>query len=48
MRELGSLPGVEKVTADHKTQVVRLTLDVEKMSPDEAREQLARAGFPAR
>ena len=47
MRELGGLPGVEKVTADHKTQVVRLALDVEKMSPDEAREQLERAGFPA-
>ena len=48
MRELGGLPGVEKVAADHKTQVVRLTLDVEQMSTDEAREQLASAGFPAR
>ena len=48
MRELGRLPGVEKVTADHRTQVVSLTLDTEKMSPDEAREQLERAGFPAR
>ncbi len=48
MRELGRLPGVAKVTADHKTQLVRLTLDVETMSPDEAREQLERAGFPAR
>ena len=48
MRELGGLPGVEKVTDDHKTQVVRLTLDVEKMSHDEARKQLERAGFPAR
>ena len=48
MRELGGLPGVEEVTADHRTQVVRITLDVEKMSPDEARKQLERAGFPAR
>ena len=48
MRELSGLLGVEKVTADHKTQVVRLTLDVEKMSPDEARKQLERVGFPAR
>ncbi len=48
MRELGSLPGVERVAADHRTQVVRLTLDVEVMSPDEARNQLERAGFPAR
>ena len=48
VRELGGLPGVERVTADHKTQVVKLTLDIERMSPDEAREQLTRAGFPAR
>ena len=48
MRELGRLPGVEAVTADHRTQVVRLTLDVDVMSPDEAKKQLERAGFPAR
>ena len=44
---LGRLPGVVKVKADHKTQLVSLTLDTEKMRLDEVKSKLEAAGFPA-
>ena len=47
MRELGSVPGVETVEADQRTQIVRVTFDAERLSPDEVRDELGRAGFPA-
>ena len=44
---LGRLPGVIKVKADHKTQLVSLTLDTEKMPLDEVKQHLESAGYPA-
>ena len=46
-RELGRLSGVEKVRADHKTQIVSFTLDTEQITPDEVKKQLELAGFRA-
>jgi copper chaperone CopZ len=42
---LGRLPGVAKVKADHKTQKVSLTLDVEKAPLEEVRRKLESAGY---
>jgi copper chaperone CopZ len=42
---LGRLPGVAKVKADHKTQKVSLTLDVEKVPLEEVRMKLETAGY---
>lgn len=39
-------PGVLRVQADHTTQIVALTLDVDRTSLDEIRARLERAGFP--
>lgn len=47
MRELGSVPGIETVEADHRTQIVRITFDAEQLSPDKLRNELELAGFPA-
>ncbi|MEE8518834.1 MAG: cation transporter [Dehalococcoidia bacterium] len=45
-RELGSLPGVEEVQTDIPTQHVTLRLDTEQMTPEEAKKQMERIGFP--
>ena len=42
---LGRLPGVAKAKADHKTQTVHLTLDLEKVSVQEVMEKLADMGY---
>lgn len=42
---LGRMPGVAKVKADHKTQKVSLTLDVEKAPLEEVRRKLEIAGY---
>ena len=44
---LGSLPGVVKVKADHKTQKVSLTFDSANTSLEEVKSKLEAAGFPA-
>lgn len=45
-RMLARVPGIESVKADHKTQRVRLTLDGEKVSVQEIRDQMEQLGFP--
>ena len=42
---LGRLPGVIKVKADHKTQLVSLTLDTDELPLDDVKQQLELAGF---
>ena len=42
---LGRLPGVAKAKADHKTQTVELTLDLEKVSLAEVLRKLEDMGF---
>ena len=42
---VGRLQGVVKVRADHKTQLVTLTLDTEQTPLDEVRQKLEFAGF---
>ena len=44
---LGRLPGVMKAKADHKTQKVHLTLDLEKLSVQEVTGKLADMGYEA-
>ncbi|MBI2855968.1 MAG: heavy-metal-associated domain-containing protein [Chloroflexi bacterium] len=45
---LGRLPGVMRVKANHKTQRVSLTLDVEKTPLDDVKQKLEFAGYPTR
>lgn len=42
---LKKVPGVVKVKADHKTQKVSLTLDIEKTPPDNVKQKLEFAGY---
>lgn len=44
---LKRLPGVEAVTASHKTQEVSVTFDSKQVSVEQIRAKLARAGFAA-
>ncbi len=37
---VSKLPGVLKVKADHKTQEIRVTLDGDRITPDEVRDKL--------
>lgn len=43
---LKRLPGVMSVRADHRTQKVTVSLDVELSGVEELKERLRRAGFP--
>lgn len=38
-------PGVKEVKAEHRTQLVRVTLDLEETSPEEIKEKLADLGY---
>jgi copper chaperone CopZ len=38
--ELGGLPGVATVEGDQRTQIVSITYDPEKITPDELRKQI--------
>lgn len=42
---LSKLPGVQQVKAEHKTHLVRLTLDPERGSVEEVREKLKDMGY---
>ncbi len=42
---LGRLSGVENAKADHKSQRVRLTVDVDEISVQEVREKLDELGY---
>jgi len=42
---LGRLSGVENAKADHKTQRVRLTVDVDEISAQEVKEKLEELGY---
>lgn len=43
---LGTLPGVEKVMADHRSQQIVLALDTEKTSLEEVEARLNFLGYP--
>lgn len=42
---LAKVPGVQQVKADHKTQLVRLTLEPETVSVEGVREKLEDMGY---
>ena len=42
---VSTLPGVLKVKADHKTQEIRVTLDRDRITPEEVREKLDLMGY---
>lgn len=44
---LSQLPGVKRVKADHRTQVVEVSADVEQTSSETARERLDWMGYEA-
>lgn len=44
---LSQLPGVKQVQADHKTQLVEVSADVEQADPDAVRERLDWMGYQA-
>ena len=43
---LGREPGVRRVQADHATQQVAITIDVDRLGLDEVRARLIALGFP--
>ena len=42
---LARMPGVQEAKADHKTQTVRLTLDLDSVSIEEVRHHLEDLGY---
>ena len=44
---LSRLPGVRRVKADHKTQLVEVSADVEQTGPEAIRERLHQMGYEA-
>lgn len=45
-RALGREPGIRRVRADRTTQRVAVTVDRERLGPDELRARLRALGFP--